>query len=553
MLSRGKTFYLSIVLSALMVGCNGSYSSGDRVLVSKFDYDAGVGHPHRFDVVVFSFPETPVENSVPKNYIKRLLGLPGQLLAIFFGQIFCFEPAEGSPPFFNDSEGGDPGMLIRDSDGGVKIISLVKDGPAEKAGMAEDDLIIQAGTHAVADAESFREAMWASKPGEEITIKVQRGLQFQDFKMVLGCVNPNNLWEKAYMHEKDPKSLKLWEKPGMFQIVRKPPEVMLAMRRIVDDHDFPADDLPPRWLAKGDWKADTEHGFDHAGAKNDGIDWIHYEHILFPWPDENHPPRKELIRDFMGYNSQIPNPQDGDRTGRSIERNANWVGSLMIECQVNVTQAQGEFWLELNKGVNRFQACFDLGNGQCTLFKVALDDTKTELGKAGTRVKGPGKYSVRLANFDARLTLWVDDDLPFGNGVEYPPPEVRGKGEESLTKKELQDRSGPRDGDLKPASIGSKNAGIHVQSIRLWRDTYYTTGLNGPDKYIDDWADPTAWTTLRDMPVTIMYVQPGHYLCLGDNSPASSDSRYWGLVPKRLMLGRALMVYWPHDRAGPIK
>ena len=43
----------------------------------------------------------------------------------------------------------------------------------------------------------------------------------------------------------------------------------------------------------------------------------------------------------------------------------------------------------------------------------------------------------------------------------------------------------------------------------------------------------------------VMYVQPGHYLCLGDNSPASSDSREWGLVPQRLMLGRALIVYYP--------
>ena len=50
-----------------------------------------------------------------------------------------------------------------------------------------------------------------------------------------------------------------------------------------------------------------------------------------------------------------------------------------------------------------------------------------------------------------------------------------------------------------------------------------------------------------------MYVQPGHYLCLGDNSQASSDSRDWGLVPERLMLGRALLVYYPFDRVGRIR
>jgi signal peptidase I len=31
----------------------------------------------------------------------------------------------------------------------------------------------------------------------------------------------------------------------------------------------------------------------------------------------------------------------------------------------------------------------------------------------------------------------------------------------------------------------------------------------------------------------------------GDNVNSSSDSRYWGTVPQRLMLGRAIVIYWP--------
>ena len=46
---------------------------------------------------------------------------------------------------------------------------------------------------------------------------------------------------------------------------------------------------------------------------------------------------------------------------------------------------------------------------------------------------------------------------------------------------------------------------------------------------------------------------PGHYFCLGDNSSSSSDGRDWGLVPERLMLGRAVVVYWPLSRIGVIK
>lgn len=35
------------------------------------------------------------------------------------------------------------------------------------------------------------------------------------------------------------------------------------------------------------------------------------------------------------------------------------------------------------------------------------------------------------------------------------------------------------------------------------------------------------------------------YLAMGDNSPDSSDSRYWGPVPEKNLVGPALFVYWP--------
>ncbi|MCX7824986.1 MAG: signal peptidase I, partial [Verrucomicrobiae bacterium] len=38
------------------------------------------------------------------------------------------------------------------------------------------------------------------------------------------------------------------------------------------------------------------------------------------------------------------------------------------------------------------------------------------------------------------------------------------------------------------------------------------------------------------------------YFALGDNSYHSSDSRYWGTVPHRNLVGRALWVYWPFTK-----
>src|SRR5262249_42367917 len=155
----------------------------------------------------------------------------------------------------------------------------------------------------------------------------------------------------------------------------------------------------------------------------EGLAWLRYRHVL---RGEKEP---SLITAFSPNNSGLAFAPDRDP----------WVGDLILECEAEVTTAEGELVLELSKGPERFRARFDLATGTGKLTRHDGAGEK-ELASQPTAVSQPGTHRLRFANVDQRLTVWVGDDLPFGDGVAYPPPAATGP---------------DRKNDLEPASIGA--------------------------------------------------------------------------------------------------
>jgi signal peptidase I len=335
------------------------------------------------------------------------------------------------------------------------------------------------------------------------------------------------------MQHNDPQAVKLFER-GKFQILRKTPTLMLAFRRLVHNNDFaPRDDrqaLPQRWLASKEsgWSSAKERGFRHEG-KGNAVDWLRYRHTFRAREGQAKP---ELITDLHTFNTGV-----ADR--EVFAPGENWVGDLMLETQVRVERQEGEIWLELVKGVDRFQARFALSTGTCKLVRIDRTAKAQELAEKKTSLNQAGGFRLRFANFDQRLTLWIEGELPFGDGVNYQASAAKG----------------PTNNDLEPVSIASKGGAFQVHHLQVWRNNYYTVEAARPDADLrrEDWCNPESWRPLRDLPVATFFVQPGHFLFLGDNSPLSSDSRTWGVVPQNLIHWQIVLRYSPFDRLGGLR
>ncbi len=103
----------------------------------------------------------------------------------------------------------------------------------------------------------------------------------------------------------------------------------------------------------------------------------------------------------------------------------------------------------------------------------------------------------------------------------------------------------PRNPDLEYIKrlIGLPGEKIAIRDNQVWiYNQENPQGFALPESYI-----PPENITLAKgfIGETAVEIPPENYIVMGDNRPVSSDSREWGLVPQKNMVGRAIARYWP--------
>jgi signal peptidase I len=230
----------------------------------------------------------------------------------------------------------------------------------------------------------------------------------------------------------------------------------------------------------------------------------------------------------------------------------------------------GELLLELVEGGEHFTCRIDVATGKARLtigqgqFDSA-DGTGASVVEADTVVRGPGKYTLRFSNCDDELLLWVNESIvKFSGPTTYPNRTT------CNPRWSLQDP-----GDLAPAGLGTNGAAVSFSNMRILRDVYYIAGSEyhastEASNHTTVFRSPEKWS-LTDLfssrgSISFPHIEnqeflgPDQFFPLGDNSPQSEDARSWSshypeaeeYVDRKFLIGKALVIYWPHAWNRPV-
>ncbi|HWP84706.1 MAG TPA: signal peptidase I [Terriglobia bacterium] len=102
--------------------------------------------------------------------------------------------------------------------------------------------------------------------------------------------------------------------------------------------------------------------------------------------------------------------------------------------------------------------------------------------------------------------------------------------------------------------IRLENKAVYRNGVRL-EEAYAVHKSGNYEEFRDDFPNFVSGSGFPDWMARVseftdgseIVVPPGHYFVMGDNRDLSSDSRYWGFVPRENIVGNPLILYWSFE------
>ncbi|MGB7344880.1 MAG: signal peptidase I [Pirellulaceae bacterium] len=554
-------------VNALDLANNGDHQTfnGDRILVSKFAYT--LADPERFDVIVFKFPGNPKQ-----NYIKRLVGLPEETLTVRHGDIYT-----------------------RPNDAAASADMIVRKTPDKVLAMRHHvyDTNFQSKTLIDANYPS-RWQPWqenATTPPDD-SWQIKRDADGFEATLVSASESPQ--WMRYFHRWPTADQWETADKGGSLA------DVDPYSSRLVTDfyaynsfvHVDPTlvyDVLPGEQPDAG------------RGPIGSVVRLLRSAKGIFAGPN-------------VEFNSTYKSGESLDQFGRNATFGGSnndtgldglhWVGDLICQADVEPAADCRNLILELVESGVQYQCQVDLTTGKAKLAIVQegkelsfADATGTETAAptAMTSLRAGTRSQVRFSNCDDELLLWIDNDL-----VTFDGPTTFDSRKFLTPKTDYPHYApGKHPLDAAPAGIAMQGGKGTIHRLTVDRDKYYIATkqssedmrdydmevnrrLGGGGLTVgeiqtlfaqpDTWSQLSLWESRRSVSFTM---EEDQFFPMGDNSPASLDARCWagskksyGLperisrdayawsdadyVPRDLLVGKALLVFWPHPWSRPV-
>jgi len=554
--------------------------SGDRILVSKYAYT--IKDPDRWDVIVFKVPINPKQ-----NYIKRLVGLPNETITIRHGDVFA-RPADAEAVASNPQIPLDQpaGQILRKGPQSVLAMRhFVYQSDQQPAALVAADYPARLQPWQPGVSEPPEDTWQVERTMEGLVCRLEP--ESQEAAAQPRWVRYYHRWPDAdqwgraidglSLNQTDPYRSRLitdFHAYDAYALVD--PLFVYRDPRSLDDVSL-VGRLLGNGSAGGEFRDTYRSGEElsqfgrqlEVGQSEEGWDGLlHWVGDLIVEADlETSADARQAILEVVeaGFRYQV-----------RFDLTDGTASLHVVDGRGPVTAP------DAYESVDAFDRAADEAEGNAAAVPTVATDVV-----AGTR------HQVRLSNCDNELLLWIDDEIVrFDRPTTFDAEALHGG---DVQRPYYSGVGNPL--DAAPVALGVVGGSAELHSMRIDRDKYYiaATKGSGSEHYVDYdlqqinremgvtvrldeieavmaepdvWDRFPGWAARRSISFSLGEDQ---FFPMGDNSPESLDARLWAgaktrrssrsppspdedaylyseasYVPRDLLVGKALLIFWPH-------